>query len=211
MIRKTVEKITAFVTRTTPTGLELLLFEHPNAGVQIPAGTVNPGETPAEAATREVIEETGLTDLTVPHYLDATLEKLPKDQRIVAEHTKVYAHPDLTSFDWAYIRPGITVTIKRRTKKFTQIFYKEFNRVPDPGYVSMAIKGWVPKSVLADAIRRYFYHLVFKGKSEERWQVFADHHRFTPFWAPLHDLPDIIPPQDEWMVFLDKRFNADHP
>ncbi len=35
-----IEKLTAFVTRPTSNGYELLLFEHPTAGIQIPAGTV---------------------------------------------------------------------------------------------------------------------------------------------------------------------------
>jgi 8-oxo-dGTP pyrophosphatase MutT (NUDIX family) len=50
----TIEKVTAFVTREVESGHELLLFEHPNAGIQIPAGTVNPEETPEEAGRREV-------------------------------------------------------------------------------------------------------------------------------------------------------------
>lgn len=206
-MRKIIEKITAFVTRTSPNGIDLLLFKHPNAGIQIPAGTLNPGETPAEATTREVAEETGLSDISISQYLGAHLEKLSKDQRVIAEHTKVYAHPDPASFDWAYIRPGITVSVERSMEGYAQICYQEFNRVPDPQYVSMSIKGWVPVAVLADRVRRHFYHLEFKGKTKDRWQKYADHHLFNPFWAPLNNLPGIIPPQDEWLVFLKKKFN----
>ena len=202
-----IEKVTAFVTRTTVVGLELLLFEHPNAGIQISARTLNHGETPEEAALREVVEETGLMDATISQYLGANVEKLPKDQRVIAEHTKVYAQPDLTSFDWAYIRPGITVSVHRKVTGFTQIKYKEFNRVPDPQYVSMSIKGWVPDKVLAHIRLRHFYHLEFFGKSEDRWQKVADNHTFTLFWASLDALREIISPQDEWLVFLKKKFN----
>ena len=38
------EKVTAFVTQEAPQGVELLLFEHPHAGIQLPAGTVELGE-----------------------------------------------------------------------------------------------------------------------------------------------------------------------
>lgn len=40
----------------------LLVFSHedPLAGVQVPAGTIEPGEDPAEAAVRETFEETTL-------------------------------------------------------------------------------------------------------------------------------------------------------
>lgn len=40
-------------------GAEVLLFAHPHAGWQIVKGTVEPGETPALAARREFLEETG--------------------------------------------------------------------------------------------------------------------------------------------------------
>lgn len=38
----------------------LLVFRHPLAGVQLPKGTIDPGETPAEAVLRELAEESGL-------------------------------------------------------------------------------------------------------------------------------------------------------
>ena len=34
-------------------------------GIQVPGGTVQPGETPAQAVLREACEETGLTDLAL--------------------------------------------------------------------------------------------------------------------------------------------------
>lgn len=55
-----VEKAFAYVTN----GHRLLVFTHadfPEAGVQVPAGTVHEGESPGDAAVREVHEETGLT------------------------------------------------------------------------------------------------------------------------------------------------------
>ena len=44
----------------------LLVFEHrdsPDAGIQVPAGTVKDGEAPEVAVMREAVEETGLTGL----------------------------------------------------------------------------------------------------------------------------------------------------
>ncbi|CAG0926375.1 hypothetical protein TFLX_00039 [Thermoflexales bacterium] len=60
-----IEKVIAFITRPSQNSLELLLFEHPQAGIQIPTGTVEDGETPEAAAVREAAEETGLTSLTL--------------------------------------------------------------------------------------------------------------------------------------------------
>ena len=46
----------------------LLVFDHvdfPDAGTQIPGGTIEPGELPESAAIREAREETGIHELTV--------------------------------------------------------------------------------------------------------------------------------------------------
>ncbi|CAM3625414.1 Nudix hydrolase domain-containing protein [Deinococcus saxicola] len=63
------EKVLAYITRGND---ELLVFEHTpeytSAGIQVPAGGVNVGETPEQAVTREVLEETGLR-LNHPVYL----------------------------------------------------------------------------------------------------------------------------------------------
>lgn len=52
----------------------LLVFTHcghplEETGVQVPAGTIKPTESPAQAALREGTEETGLTDLRVVRML----------------------------------------------------------------------------------------------------------------------------------------------
>ncbi|TDO49141.1 NUDIX domain-containing protein [Kribbella sp. VKM Ac-2527] len=65
----TVRKAAAFVTRDR----KLLVFRkphHPGTGTQVPAGTVEPGETPEAAVVREAEEETGLTGFTLLGLLD---------------------------------------------------------------------------------------------------------------------------------------------
>ena len=57
-----VEKVIATITK----GDRLLVFSHPHhpeAGIQVPAGTVESGESPDEAVLREAREETGLDGL----------------------------------------------------------------------------------------------------------------------------------------------------
>jgi len=59
-------KVVAYVTRQQDGRQRLLVFTHrdyPEAGVQVPAGTVEPGEAVEAALVREIREETGLTEL----------------------------------------------------------------------------------------------------------------------------------------------------
>ncbi len=63
-------RVVCYVTRTTQLREELLVFEHADddpsnpSGVQVPAGGMLPLESLAEAAIREVSEETGVNGLT---------------------------------------------------------------------------------------------------------------------------------------------------
>jgi 8-oxo-dGTP pyrophosphatase MutT (NUDIX family) len=200
-----VEKVTAFIIREWAGKRQLLLFEHPNAGVQIPAGTVEEGESPEQAVLREAAEETGLAGFSVLRYLGCVEKEFPERQRTIARSTKVYARPDVASFDWAHLRRGIPVVLTGRSAGgLTQVTYEELDRVPDSQYVTMCITGWVPDEVLADTHRRHFFLLAFNGQTDDRWAVFTDNHTFTLFWVPLTDLPEIVHPQDEWLDFLCK-------
>ena len=65
-----VEKAFAYITWDS----RLLVFDHvafPEAGTQVPAGTIVRGEAPAMAAIREAREETGLSQFSSPAYLGA--------------------------------------------------------------------------------------------------------------------------------------------
>jgi 8-oxo-dGTP pyrophosphatase MutT (NUDIX family) len=58
-----VDKVVVYITR----GARLLVFTqpaYPQAGIQVPAGTIEPYETPEAAARREAHEETGLERLS---------------------------------------------------------------------------------------------------------------------------------------------------
>ena len=201
-----IKKVTAFVTRETDLGLELLLFEHPFAGIQIPAGTVESNESPEEAVLREVREETGLAAVELQTHLGTDIEELPASQRVTIPPATVYARPDLTSFDWISIRWAVHVNIDRQESDFTQITFIENDREPNPNYTSLQITGWVPNKFLATALQRDFYHLVFTGESPQNWEIYSDYYTFRPFWAPLNNLPSIIAPQDQWLKNLAKKF-----
>jgi ADP-ribose pyrophosphatase YjhB (NUDIX family) len=98
-----IHKVTCFITRNGNQGIELLLFFHPNAGIQVPAGTDNLGEEPETAARREAAEETGLKGLFLLRSLGEVHDPAPDGYLLVAYPTPVYSRPDSSSFDWAHL------------------------------------------------------------------------------------------------------------
>ena len=63
-----IQKVTAYITN----GRRRLVFEHtefPEAGVQVPGGSVEQDETPETAVMREAREESGLENLSLARYL----------------------------------------------------------------------------------------------------------------------------------------------
>jgi tRNA(Arg) A34 adenosine deaminase TadA/8-oxo-dGTP pyrophosphatase MutT (NUDIX family) len=68
MGKAVIEKTVAYITHRG----RLLVFRHsdyPQAGIQVPAGTLLAGEDPADGALREAREESGLNRLTLVSYL----------------------------------------------------------------------------------------------------------------------------------------------
>jgi 8-oxo-dGTP pyrophosphatase MutT (NUDIX family) len=127
------QKVLAYIIRHCPGGKELLVFDHrdfSDAGVQVPAGTVEEGESLEQALFREVREESGLTGLTLlrklgeseepewnrhRHYylLEATGE-LPDRWEWVTNDFHDEAHrernePLVFCFRWVRLGPGLVL------------------------------------------------------------------------------------------------------
>ena len=63
-----IQKVLAYIIRSSAAGQEVLVFhhrDHPEAGLQVPGGTVEPDEPLEVAVRREVAEESGLSDLVL--------------------------------------------------------------------------------------------------------------------------------------------------
>lgn len=87
------EKVLCFVTRPARSGTELLVFDHvpdEGAGVQVVAGGVEPGETPEDAAIRELHEESGLR-LRRPHFLTSYRWEAQLPDRFTRQVCHAYA------------------------------------------------------------------------------------------------------------------------
>lgn len=78
-----IPKVSCFILH--PLGGRLLVFtqpDFPDAGTQVPAGTIEPDEDPAVAAVREAEEETGFPGYTVLRLLDRqTLSEIRHGER----------------------------------------------------------------------------------------------------------------------------------
>jgi 8-oxo-dGTP pyrophosphatase MutT (NUDIX family) len=170
-----IEKVTAFVTRCVNGRTELLPFEHPSAGIQFPARTVEPGEAPEAAAIRETQEETSLRNVAIDHSLGMHEVMPPDTQRMIIEPTRIYARPDRMSFNWIQLGRGLTVSVERHSGEFAQITCQEWDRQADPAYVSYQITVWVSSAVLSQGYRRHFFTLTTGETTPERWQQTAFH------------------------------------
>ena len=84
-----VDKVFAYITRTAPNGLELLTFRHrdyPDAGIQVPGGTVEDGEAYEVAALREAFEESGLSGFEAIHDLGSYVHTRHEGDAEVKRH-----------------------------------------------------------------------------------------------------------------------------
>lgn len=101
-------KVLAYVTH----GDRLLLFrhpDHPDAGIQVPGGTVGDDEDPTAAVLREAIEETGLTSLRLAAHLGDFEQSVPERGELWTRHCyhlvcdedppETWRHDELTPSD----------------------------------------------------------------------------------------------------------------
>src|SRR5262249_62209708 len=122
---------------------------------------------------------------------------------MLLQSTRVYAHPNLMSFNWIQLTRGFTVNVERHQGDFTQISCQEWNRQAEPAYVSYQIIGWVPSAVLSQGYRRHFFTLTTTDAMPERWEHTAEQVlRFTLFWSPLQALPELPSSQTAWLTIL---------
>ena len=205
-MNEVVQKVTAFIVRERRGVKELLVFKHPTAGVQIPAGTVEEGEDIEAAVKRETYEETGLRLVEIEGYLGCFENELGDDQRIIAKTTQVYIEPNLTAIPYKRKLPkGLTVDYLSTQEDFTHISYieYEYDTFHKPISIDANITGWIPNGNLRAQKRRHFFLMSTQEETADAWELKSDQgHLFKPYWTPLSPKPNIIPPQDKWLDFV---------
>jgi 8-oxo-dGTP pyrophosphatase MutT (NUDIX family) len=193
-------KVTAFVTRETDLGRELLVFRHPNAGVQLPAGTIEPEESPEAAVLREVWEETGLTRVEIVRSLDIMMQPLAPDERVLLQSAHLLSASDTSALHMdTVLHRGWRVRLKRIEGEFAEVAYEAFEMHVQL-VVTSSVEGWLPANLLTQRVERHLFHLHLTASAPDGWQHPADMgHTFQLYWAALDEINDLVPVQQDWL------------
>jgi 8-oxo-dGTP pyrophosphatase MutT (NUDIX family) len=203
-------KVTCFVTRGEGAGAELLVFWHSRSGVQVPAGTVEDGESFEEGARREVREETGLPDLELAAYLGARTYDLTGSWSVLRREVELLAGPaaDAERTRWKLGR-ALNVGVVERRQGFARIVYAEEDLEDPGGLVYARFEGWAREADLYQAQERRFYHFRAPSGAPARWRVLENGaHDFHLYWVPLAPKPQLVKPCQEWLDEFYERLLA---
>lgn len=199
---KTLHKVTALVTRQVEKGRELLLFRHPTAGIQLPAGTVELDESPEIAVLRELQEETGLKNAILLGKIGELLQPIPPQLYYILRTTKLFDEPahDASTTGFTLFR-GAAVRHLQDCQTFAHVAFEEYDLGQTPPALVFYQEGYVRRSLLTRSVLRHFYHLTPTHDTPAEWEQRADGHLFHCYWSPLQPMPQLVWSQQDWLVF----------
>ena len=132
---RTTRKAYAYITR----GQQLLVFshpDHPDAGIQVPKGTIGTDEHPELAVMREAEEETGLSNLRMIRFLgDVQFDMTSLGERAI--HHRYFYHLECTDFvpnSWYHYEEDPSEGLEERIR-----FYLYWVNVP-AGLPDLSVK-----------------------------------------------------------------------
>lgn len=207
---ETLRKVTAFITRSTEGGTQLLTFGHPTAGTQLPAGTVEAGEAIEAALLREVQEETGLSEVRVVRDLGTQVYELDGGWHLSLSWTHLLVGPRSDALRLGfYVTRGAWLQVTDQVGDFSEVMYEERDLNVDPPALLARIRAWMPSELLSARLERHFFHLTPTAPVPEAWDQPADGgHVFHLHWVPLHPRPRLVVGQDEWLDLAYERLLA---
>jgi 8-oxo-dGTP pyrophosphatase MutT (NUDIX family) len=190
-MKSKMDKVTAYITRQKATGAdELLVFQPANVGVQVPAGTVEPGESFDDAVVRETHEETGLADLPPARLLGSVLEPLT-DQRALLEDVTLLRGPGVEADPGFRLPRAYWLRVSDRVDGYAEVVVESYNHHVKPPVLLQRFSGWVPVDLLATHMERHFYHFALTGPTPDRWEVEDNGERYECYWVSLMPMPVI--------------------
>ncbi len=183
-------KVACFVVSTLEPR-RLLIFKHPTAGYQLPAGTVELDEDALEAGAREVREETGISvDRSAGVVLGSAVMPLPKGKRILLRNDAMDP----------LLKRGHIVRLESQSSLSATIAREELDLRVDPPVTRTLGHHDVDPSMLGTSIDRYFVRFSYQLETaEQEWQISADGHTFTVRWAALDTIPELAGDQQLWL------------
>lgn len=202
---RVLEKVTAFITREGEQGRELLVFQHPNASIQLPSGTIEPNESPENAVRRETWEETGLEQVEIAAYLGSTELQL-NEKGYLLNDSVLQSSPqiDATLVRAPMLYRGYPVKRGELQNGFIKVTYEEFAFKQSVRERTLRQIGWIPASALATRVIRHHFHLRLIGDAPDAWSHFAEQdqgHTFNLYWVDINQDPNLAAPQDAWLEY----------
>lgn len=175
-------KVTALITRRMGEVTELCVFDHAGM-VQLPAGTLEVGESPDAGVQREAWEETGLPHLQLVAEV-ATLDEFDADDRagfemMVAPHEGCPVNPGHSVL--VHERIGTTATITSEHHSWT---------------------GTVDSACVSRDVTRHVFHLRATTPTPDEWWVLTpdgDGSQWRCRWVPLDGLEGPADWQRRWL------------
>jgi 8-oxo-dGTP pyrophosphatase MutT (NUDIX family) len=200
-------KVTCFVTRGAGATAELLVFWHAYSGIQVPAGSVEDGETFEEGARREVFEETALADLALVGHLGSRTYELSEKWAVLRREVslRVSPEPDAAVTRWKLGR-HLNIGVVDRKPGFARIVYAEEDLESPDGIVFARFEGWVLEDDLYACQERHFYHFRAPAGTPDKWQTIENAvHEFHLYWVALSPKPALVASNQAW---LDEFYEA---
>ncbi len=205
----TVHKVTAFVTRGDGPERELLVFRHPRAGIQLPAGTVEAGEPIEAAVLREVEEETGLTGIVIIAALGTVPEAMGPDGRMITTRISLRAEPRETAAGIDVTLQGKLIISELGRGLTVRQIRDETGYLVEGGYAKIGydlyeirgshdwvlretVVGWVPRDAITTNVQRHLFHLRTTDPTPDRWVHHGDVPGCELYWAPLSQDPGLV-------------------
>jgi ADP-ribose pyrophosphatase YjhB (NUDIX family) len=213
----TVHKVTAFVTRGDGLERELLVFRHPRAGIQLPAGTVERDEPIEAAVLREVQEETGLTGIVIIAALGTVPEAMGPDGRMITTRISLRAEPRETAARIDVTLQGHLIISELGRGLTVRQMKDETGYLVEDGYAKIGydlydirgshdwvlretVVGWVPQEAITADVQRHLFHLRTTGPTPDRWVHHGDVPGCQLFWVPLTEDPGLVRGHDSLLL-----------